>query len=376
MKYKTMQEIEARKAQILEEMDKEGADLAALKAEVEELRKNAEEIKKAAEDAKETRRMIAEGLAGTATETHVENKAKSLDEIRGSQEYMDAFAKYIISGDDKECRSVLTENAQSGGQVPVPVLIDGIIRTAWEKENILSRVRKTNFKGNLRAPFELSADPAAIHEEGAAAPTEEEVTLGIVTMIPKMIKKWITISDEVLAMDSVAMLTYIYNELTHNVLKLLSSLVIADITGAGTTNTATAIGIPAISGAPSLTVIPEAEAQLTDEAENVVVVINRKTSADFEAARVAGNFAVDPYRGLTVVYSDALPAYADASSGDVYMIVGDLYAAQVNYPEGEGVITKYDDMSLAEKDLVKIVGRQYAAHAVTGPGRLVNVKKA
>ena len=44
-------------------------------------------------------------------------------------------------------------------------------------------------------------------------------------------------------------------------------------------------------------------------------------------------------------------------------------------PEGEGVAIKYDDVSLAEKDLVKIVGRQYAAHAVTACGRFCNVKK-
>ena len=31
---------------------------------------------------------------------------------------------------------------------------------------------------------------------------------------------------------------------------------------------------------------------------------------------------------------------------------------------------------LYEKDLIKIVGRQYAGHKVTGPGRFVNVKKA
>ena len=36
---------------------------------------------------------------------------------------------------------------------------------------------------------------------------------------------------------------------------------------------------------------------------------------------------------------------------------------------------KYDDKTEAEKDMVKIVGRQYAAHAVTGPGRFVNITK-
>jgi hypothetical protein len=77
-----------------------------------------------------------------------------------------------------------------------------------------------------------------------------------------------------------------------------------------------------------------------------------------------------------VIYSDALPAYADASANDVYAIVGDLFGEQVNYPNGDGVVIKYDDTTEAEKDLVKVVGRQYAAHGVTKPGMFVNVKKA
>jgi hypothetical protein len=36
---------------------------------------------------------------------------------------------------------------------------------------------------------------------------------------------------------------------------------------------------------------------------------------------------------------------------------------------------KFDDLSLAERDLVKIVGRLYAAIEVVGPGMLVNIKE-
>ena len=40
-----------------------------------------------------------------------------------------------------------------------------------------------------------------------------------------------------------------------------------------------------------------------------------------------------------------------------------------------GDVIKYDDISLAESDLVKIVGRQYAAHALTACKRFTVVKK-
>ena len=375
--YKTLAEIETRKAAILQEMEQEGADLDALKNEMEELRKNADELREAAQKAEETRKAIADGAKGVVVETRkAENASKTVDEIRGSAEYAEAFKNYILTGDDKECRAMLTTNAAAGGQVPVPVLVDQIIRTAWENDTILSRVRKTSFRGNLKVAFERAADPAYEHGEGTTAVTEEDLTLGIVEMVPKNIKKWIRISDESVALGGEAFVRYVYEELTYQIIKKLSALVIGDIAGASTSHSSSAIGIPKIAGTPSLTIVPEAEANLTDEARNVVVIINRLSSAAFNEARVAGNFAVDPYDGLTVLYSSALPAYSEASDNAVWMIVGDLGGAQVNYPEGEGVIIKWDDLTEAEADMVKVVGRQYAAHKVTGPGRFVNVKKA
>ena len=378
MKFKTLQEIETRKAEILKEMEQEGADLDALKKEMDELRQNANALKDAAKKADETRKAIANGAAGIAVggAVQAEAKVKTVDEIRGSKEYVEAYARYLISEDPKECRALLTDNAASNGQLPVPTLVDTIIRTAWENDEILSRVRKTNFKGNLKVPFERAADPAYEHGEGTTAITEEDLTLGVVELKPVMIKKFIRLSDEIVAIGGEPLVAYIYKELAHQIIKLLSSKVINDIKSASTSHSSSAIGIPAITGSPDLSVVVTAEAELTDEAENVVVIINRKTSAAFHQARVAGNFNVDPYDGLTVLYTSALPAYSTADANAVWMIVGDLDGAQVNYPEGEGIITKWDDLSEAEADMVKVHGRQYAGHKVTGPGRFVNVKKA
>ena len=380
MKYKTLAEIETRKAQILQEMEQEGADLEALKNEMEELRKNADELRENAKKAEEIRKQIASGAAGiNVGEAHnAETANKTLDEIRSSKEYVDAFARYLTSknGDDKELRALLGMNAPANGQVPVPSLVDPIIKTAWENDQILSRVNKTSFKGNLLSAFERAADPAYEHLEGTTAITEEDLTLGVVELKPKMIKKFIRVSDEVIATGGEALVSYVYRELTYRVLKLLKEKCIADIASASTSHSSSAVGIPKIAGAPSLTIVPEAEANLSDEAENVVVIINRLTSAAFNEARVAGNFAVDPFDGLAVLYTSALPAYSAASDNAVWMIVGDLRGEHVNYPEGEGVITKYDDITEAEADMVKIHGRQYAAHGVDKPGMFVNVKKA
>ena len=380
MKFKTLAEIETRKAAILQEMEQEGADLDALKKEMDELRENAEQIRAAAAKAEETRKAIASGAAGIAIgETRkAETTEKTVDEIRSSKEYVDAFARYLTSknGDDHELRALLGLNAPSGGQVPVPSLVDPIIKTAWENDQILSRVNKTGFKGNLQSAFERAGDPAYEHLEGTTAITEEDLTLGVVELKPKMIKKFIRVSDEVIATGGEALVSYVYRELTYRILKLLKEKVIYDITSASTSHSSSAVGIPKIEGEPSLTIVPTAEANLSDEAENVVVIINRLTSAAFVSAKVAGNFAVDPYDGLAVLYASSLPAYSSAEDNAVWMIVGDLNGAHVNYPEGEGVITKYDDVTEAEADMVKIHGRQYAAHGVDKPGMFVNVKKA
>ena len=378
MKYKTMKENEERKAQILKEMEQEGADLDALKSEMDELRENAQQIREDAAKAEETRKAIASGAAGiNVGETRKAEKArKTVDEIRGSQEYVEAFARYLQSEDDRECRALLSENASSGGQVPVPTLVDPIIKTAWEKNEILNRVNKTSFKGNLKSAFERAADPAYEHGEGTTAITEEDLTLGIVELKPKNIKKFVRVSDEVIATGGEALVSYVYKELAYQIIKLLAAKVVADISGASTSHSSSAVGIPKIDGSPDLSIVVTAEANLSDEAESVVVIINRLTAAAFHQAKVAGNFAVDPYDGLTVLYSSALPAYSSASDNAVWMIVGDLGGEQVNYPEGEGIVTKWDDLSEAEADMVKVHGRQFAAHGVTKPGMFVNVKKA
>ena len=103
--------------------------------------------------------------------------------------------------------------------------------------------------------------------------------------------------------------------------------------------------------------------------------MNKLTYADFVAAQAAGNFSFDPFRGFPVAFSSELPAYGSASDNAVYAFIGDLQGVQVNYPEGDGIVIKYDDLSLAEKDMVKIVGRQYAAHALTACGRFCVVAK-
>lgn len=381
IKEMSIEELEARKAAIAEEIDADGADLDALTEEVRAIKAELEARKEAEAKKAEIRASVAAGAGTVIREKQTEERTKmTIDEVRASQSYINAYADYIKTGRDDECRSVISENAPEGttgsGPVPVPIIVDEFIRTAWETDPIMSRVRRTFIRGNLRVAFEMSADPAVVHAEGAAQPAEETLELGMVELIPENIKKWITITDEAMAMGGESFLRYIYDEITYQIVRKAAAEGIADIIAAPAASTAKAVGVPVVSGAPSITIIPTAAANLSDQAVNVVVVMNRLTEVEFLAAQAQGSFAIDPFAGLPRVYTSALKAYSAASAGDTYAIVGDLNALQFNFPEGDGVVLKYDDLSLAEKDLVKIVGRQYAGHGITEPGRLVKVTKA
>ena len=374
---RTVEELEARQAEIagMEQADASTEDIEARAKELEAIRAELEARKaKAAEEAEELRR-IAEGEAGKTKETHEEEKKMDEREIRSSAEYCEAYKKYIITGSDKECRTLLSANASDPGDVPVPVVVENIIKTAWESNEFLNRIVKTGIRGNLKVPFEMSADDAYDHAEGTTGLTEEDLDIGQVELKPGNVKKWITISDEAVAMGGEAFVEYIYKEMVYRVLKKVVANLIAKANSAGTSHTSTVIGIPKATEAPGVMTVKNAAAQLCEDATDLCVVLNPLSISAFNDAYAAGNFAIDPWAGLTVIKCSALPAYSTADANAMYGIVGDLKAFQANYPEGENVIIKWDDMTLAVDDLVKVIARQYVGVGVTAPGRLVKLCK-
>ena len=378
-----IEEVEARTLEI--EAEVEGADearMAELKTELDALEERKAELKRIAAEAKETREAVADGkvVVEDTKEIITEDKRMSNSEVVKSVEYRDAFKKYIISGKDEECRALLTENVGTG-VVPVPELVYDIVKNAWEKEGIMALVKKTYLKGNLKVGFEISADGAVIHTEGAAAPTEEKLILGTVELVPMSIKKWITISDEVLDMDSGAFLRYVYDELTYQIAKKAADTLIAKIEACGTVSTNTPsvnVAVPVVE-ADSITLglIATAIGQLSDQAANPVIVMNKATWSSFKAVQYAASVPVDPFEGLPVVFNNSIEAFSAATTGVTYAIVGDFgEGALANFPNGEEIGIKYDDLSLAEADLVKLVGREFVGLEVVGPKSFVKIAKA
>lgn len=375
----TIEDMEKRRAAIVTEMEQDGADLDKLGEEARAIKEEMDKRKADAAKREEIRKAVA-GAAGIEGRT-VDNavKTNSDEEVRKSKKYIDAFAKYIRTGDPSECRALLTTNSNveaNPGQLPVPTIIEERIRTAWEKSGLLDMVRRTYVRGNLNVGFELSATGAAVHAEGTAAPAEEVLTLGVVSLVPQSIKKWIRISDEAYDMGGEEFLNYIYDEITHRIIVEAKRLLITAIVNAPAASTANAIGVPAITGAPTLDIVARAVALLSDDAENIAVVMNRQTHADFIAAIAANGYMFDPFDGYSVHYDNTLPAYTAAAVNAAWLIVGDFSGAQFNFPNGEEVKLKFDDLSEAEADLVKIVGRMFVAIGITTPGRFTKVTKA
>lgn len=374
----TIEQLEERKQAIASEVETDGADLDALDSEVKSI--NAElEARKAAEAKKvEIRQAVAQG-AGTVVETApVEEKREMKDvaEIRNSKEYINAYADYIRTGKDAECRALLTTNA-TNGTVAIPDMVYDIVKTAWAKEGIISRVKKAYIKGNLKVGFEISATGAAIHTEGGAAVTEETLVLGTVTLVPESIKKWISLSDEVMDLRGEAFLQYIYDELAYQIAKKAADEVVSKIVTSGTQSTSTAVGVPVITAtAISIDLVAQALGQLSDEANNPTIMMNKATWSAFKAVQYANHYGVDPFEGLDVVFNNTIKSFAAASTGDTFVIVGDLgQGALINLPNGEGIEFKFDDKTDMTKDLVRVLGREYMGIGIVGPDSFVKIVK-
>lgn len=375
LKEMTIEQLEERKAAIAVEVDAPEADLDALEAEARSINEEMEARK--AEEAKraEIRSAVAEGEGELIVKPVVEEKnVMSNAEIRNSHEYNVAYANYIKTGDDAECRALLTENVS--GTVPVASYVEGRVRTAWERDGITSRVRKTFLKGNVKIGYEISASGAVVHTEAAnSAVTEETLTLGIVSLVPQSIKKWISISDEVYDLAGEEFLDYIYDELTYRIAKKLADAIVADIEACGTASTGSLPAVPKITSTTvTLGLVAQAIAELSDEAADPVVMMNKQTWGAFKAAQAAGNYGYDPFEGLPVVFNDTISAFSAATTGVTYAIVGDLgVGAQANFPNGQEINIKFDDKTKMEYDLIRILGREYVGHAVVAPNAFCKI---
>lgn len=372
-----IEQIEERSAALAVELEKaENSEaLDAIQAEIDAIEERRAIITQEIEQRKKDMNSVIHGLGETVEERKVEKM-----EVRNTKEYINAYAEYIKTGNDLECRKLTTTNdTQPNGtaSIPIPDFVYDIVKTAWEREGIMSLVRKSYLAGNLKVGFEISGDAAVIHAEGAAAVSEENLILGTVTIVPQSIKKWISISDEAYDLRGEAFLRYIYDELAYRIAKKAADTVIAKIEACTTVSTTTSPGVPKLTASSaSIGDVAQAMALLSDEAANPVIMMNKRTWGTYKALQATNNYNYDPFEGLTVVYNNTIKAYSAATTGESYAIVGDLgHGALANFPNGEGINFKFDEMSRKKEDLVEVLGRQFVGIGIVAPDAFVKIVK-
>lgn len=379
--YKEVDEIITRAKAIEEEMTQDGADIEALTKEADELIARKKEIiaeRAAAEQA------ILAGAGETISE-HQENTQMEENKItRDSQEYVEAYGEYKRTGDDTIVRSLLKSENAENGTVAVPTVVEEAIEKAWKEDQILSKVKQTSYKGNLEVNFFIDGDAAIVHAEGAADPiADEDLDLGIRTLVPIAIKKNLPVTRQALKLRGAAFLDFLKDEVYDAIVYKAGGELLNDIKSAPTTSTASMPGVPKVttdSGASdplSLSLLVEAQGVLSARAKNKVWIMNPQTKAYCKALAIANNYAIDPFDGIPVIEDDRLPAYTSAQAGDTYIILGDLsYGARANFPDGKDVEILVDKMTNKKKNVVDIFGELFLSIGICQQNAFVKIAKA
>lgn len=354
---------------------------AILTNDIPALQSEAEDIDKQIAELEETRTKFEEQEKRMSLVKNVETeKVEARNEktpIIDTPEYAEAWKRSIITGDDKEVRALATTT----DNVPIPTIMQGYVETAWEKYGKFSRlVSNVSIKGYMSIPVEATATGATWHAEGTSAPNEETLTFGEILLQPKMIKKWITTTDELEALAPEEFMRYLADELVYRVILELDEAIIR---GNGDANGKGVVGI--IGNANTVQVTQElgfnsinvAVAELATF-DNLVVAMNPRTffnnvmglvdTTERPIYQIATDNAGKPQyyiNGLRVEFTNAIAAYDSVAAGGAWAVVGDFKGYKLNRPEGEAVKLIHDPFSLAEQDKQKYVARLFAAGNVT-----------
>lgn len=366
-----MDSLEKRAGEIAEETREANAEtLETLTAELDAIEERKAAIMAEAVEKRAQAAAVING-AGEVIEEKEENKEerKMADiEVRATKEYLDAWVEDIKGRASAEQRLLLTQNAEQNGTIAVPTYVSDRIETAWENNEIMRRVRRTYFRGNLKVGYEASADGAKWHVEGGDPIAEENLVVDFVELIPETVKKLVRYSTEVLDMKGEAFVDYIVDEVEYQIVKAVADALISESVLEGN---APLVATQTMAGTTLTTAdIVNAEGLLAGDA-NPVLITTRATAAALKAAALSAQYGYDPFDGLEVIYVNSA---ALGASSPMKAIVADLSAWQVNFPDGDEVKFVFDEFTEAASDIVRVIGRLYAAFGIVAPGKTVKIR--
>lgn len=391
---KSRVQVLAAKKEATEEDVKAATELAN---EVKELEGNIEVATKELSRKNEISRINAEKVQNalkSTEKTYEDVKAKSVNFDNKGKAYALEFAKAILDGNVDQLvyqkfgkqgftKSIGTyNNSQLGLQdfsAIIPTYItEGIERKMADYGGLIAHSQVISEKGRVQIAIEKTATGAEYHDEGTPAIAEEEITLDSKTLIPRMIKKIISWTDEIEFSTPEALLTYLIGEFAEKILQrveyeMINGQLDANNKGYnGIVTEANVVNSPYVKKISAVAVDWRTAMAAMGEVRgnNPKWFMNRSTyyaqvaaQADTTNQPIYGtNVNGEPtFNGVPVVFTDGLKSFDDAVAGNAVMFLAVQNAVKTNMPNG--VVPNYyidnNSFEMKKQDKSGLVGAIY-----------------
>ena len=364
-----LKEIEARIAEIKNELETRGAELSVeesnkLVDEAEQLNEQRKALVEAAEKRNAALANIAAGEGKTVRTFAAPNGAapEQDDDKYASMAYRKAFMQYVTRGTaiPAEYRGDANTKTTDVGNVIPTTVVDQIISKLENVGGILALVTKTAYKGGVAIP-KNSVKPVATWVAEGAGSDKQKLAVGSVTFAYHKLRCAVSVSLEVDTMSITAFEAYLVRVIVEAMTKKLEESIIK---GSGSGEPTGIINTAADEGESIATVnvaalsyaaLIDAEAELPEEYEgNAKWCMSKKTFMGFiglvdengqPIARVNHGLdgKVERYLlGREVVCTQHLPSFAAADTNAKFGFLFDFtnYDLNTNYAMG---VKKYED---------------------------------
>lgn len=244
----TVEELEARLAQLPDEIEKDGADLDALDAEFKGITAELDARKAAAAKKAELRAAVATGAGSViaeAPQTHIPTEERKMYKI-DSIEYRDAWTKKIIGRElNEEERAAL---GAAGAVIPT-MTVNAVWDKLTAKTELLGKVDVSQFPTYVRFP-KATTKAAATGQAVGTTITESSDVIGYVDLIPNEYVKLLTVGADIDHMAVSAVHDWIVNNLVESIRAEINKDIVVgtgtnELKGILTSVTADSTAIPA-----------------------------------------------------------------------------------------------------------------------------------
>ena len=244
----TVEELEARLAQLPDEIEKDGADLDALDAEFKGITAELDARKAAAAKKAELRAAVATGAGSViaeAPQTPIPTEERKMFKI-DSIEYRDAWTKKIIGRElNEEERAAL---GAAGAVIPT-MTVNAVWDKLTAKTELLGKVDVSQFPTYVRFP-KATTKAAATGQAVGTTITESSDVIGYVDLIPNEYVKLLTVGADIDHMAVSAVHDWIVNNLVESIRAEINKDIVVgtgtnELKGILTSVTADSTAIPA-----------------------------------------------------------------------------------------------------------------------------------